>query len=75
VSWLQQTRQTASSDADYKNVLLERASDALSKVTGVNLDEEMTSMLELERSYQASARLISTIDSMMQALLSMTVAA
>jgi flagellar hook-associated protein 1 FlgK len=34
----------------------------------VNLDEEMTILLELERSYQTSSRLVSTIDSMFAAL-------
>jgi flagellar hook-associated protein 1 len=68
-AWLQETRRTAGNDADYKSALLERASDALTKVTGVNLDEEMTLLLELERSYQASTRLITTIDNMLAALM------
>ena len=69
VSWLQESRKSASADGDYKAALLERASDALTKVTGVNLDEEMTLLLELERSYQASTRLVTTIDNMLAALL------
>ena len=68
--WLEQARQTASNEADYRDTLLERSSDSLNKVTGVNLDEEMTLMLELERTFQASSKLISTIDQMMSALLS-----
>jgi flagellar hook-associated protein 1 len=68
-AWLQQTRQTASNDADYQNALLQRSSEALSNATGVNLDEEMSLLLELERSYQASSRLITTIDNMLGALL------
>ena len=68
-AWLEEARRTAGDEADYRNTLLERSSDALSKVTGVNLDEEMTLMLELERTYQASSKLISTIDSMLGALL------
>jgi flagellar hook-associated protein 1 FlgK len=69
VGWLQSTRQSASAQADYKTALLEHASDALSSATGINLDEEMTQLLELERSYQASSRLITTIDSMLGSLL------
>ena len=69
VSWLQAARKSASDDADYKNTLLDRSSDALSKATGVNIDEEMTLLLDLERSYQASSKLISTIDNMFGALL------
>ena len=68
-AWLQQMRQTASNDADYQNALLQRSSEALSNATGVNLDEEMSRLLELERSYQASTRLITTIDNMLGALL------
>jgi flagellar hook-associated protein 1 FlgK len=68
-AWLEQTRTNASDDASYHNALLQRSSEALSNATGVNLDEEMTLLLELERSYQASTRLISTIDSMLGALL------
>ncbi|HEU0060796.1 MAG TPA: flagellar hook-associated protein FlgK [Hyphomicrobiaceae bacterium] len=69
VAWLEQTRQTSSNEADYHKTLLERSQAALSKVTGVNLDEEMTTLLELERSYQASTRLISAIDDMLKTLL------
>jgi len=69
VAWLQAARQSASNSADYKDTVLQRSTEALSKETGVNLDEEMTNMLELERSYQASSRLISTIDSMLDTLL------
>lgn len=69
VAWLQETRRSKGDDADYAETLLQRSSDALSKETGVNIDEEMTTLLELERSYQASTRLITSIDNMLQALL------
>jgi flagellar hook-associated protein 1 len=69
VAWLQETRRSKGDDADYAETLLQRSSDALSKETGINIDEEMTTLLELERSYQASSRLISSIDNMLQALL------
>ena len=68
-AWLQETRRSAGDDAAYAETLLQRASDALSRETGVNIDEEMTTLLQLERSYQASSRLISTIDNMLKALL------
>jgi flagellar hook-associated protein 1 FlgK len=69
VAWLQEARRTASDNNDYKSALLQRTSDALSRETGVNLDEEMERMLELERAYQASSKLISAIDAMLAALL------
>jgi flagellar hook-associated protein 1 FlgK len=68
--WLEEARKIAGDEADYRDTLLERSSDALNKVTGVNLDEEMTLMLELERTYQASSKLISTVDAMLGALMS-----
>jgi flagellar hook-associated protein 1 FlgK len=67
--WLEEARRTSGNEAEYRQTVLERSSDALSKVTGVNLDEEMTLMLDLERTYQASSKLISTIDSMLDSLL------
>ena len=69
VGWLQELRKTANSEADYRATMFERSSEALSKVTGVNLDEEMILLLNLERSYQATSRLISTIDNMYRTLL------
>ena len=69
VAWLQEARKSANDNADYADTLLQRSSEALSKETGVNIDEEMTPLLELERSYQASTRLITTIDNMLKALL------
>lgn len=69
VSWLEASRQSATDELDYRQTLLVRSSEALSNATGVNIDEEMTIMLELERSYQASAKLISTIDSLFASLL------
>ena len=36
---------------------------------GIVLDEEMALMLELEQSYKASSKLVSTVDEMIQALL------
>lgn len=48
------------------------ASDLKAKqesVSGVNLDEEMTSLIKYQHAYTAAAKLITTADSMMQVLL------
>jgi flagellar hook-associated protein 1 FlgK len=68
-SWLNAQYQTTSNDATYKSTLLSQASQALSNATGVNIDAQMSMMLEYENSYQASAKLISTINTMFGALL------
>lgn len=64
VSWLGVVRQNATNAADYEQTLLQRTSEALSNATGVNLDNEMSLLLDLERSYQASSKLIGAIDAM-----------
>lgn len=69
VSWLEALRQSASSEAESRQTLANRASSALSKDTGVSLDEEMTNLLDLERTFQASSRLINTVDNMLSTLL------
>lgn len=71
-AWLQEARKSANDGVDYADTVLQRSTEALSKETGVNIDEEMSSLLELERSYQASTRLISTIDGMLKTLLAAT---
>ncbi|MFI5010891.1 MAG: flagellar hook-associated protein FlgK [Hyphomicrobiales bacterium] len=68
VSWLESNRQSASNASTYQTTLVSNASTALSNSTGVNLDSEMSKMLDLEHSYQASSKLLSTIDSLYTAL-------
>lgn len=46
--------------------------DAVTAQSGVNLDEEMTGMLMFQRAYQASARVITTIDEMIDTLVNRT---
>lgn len=69
VSSFEAARKDASDAADKKNALMTRTQQALSNSTGVNIDEEMSMMLDLEHSYQASARMISTVDNMLAALM------
>ena len=69
VSWLQGENQQASNSSSYQNALATQATSALSNATGVNLDAEMTNMLNLENSYASSAKLLTTVTSMFSALL------
>jgi flagellar hook-associated protein 1 FlgK len=48
------------------------ADDAVAADSGVSLDEEMTGMLMYQRAYQASARVITTIDEMIDTLVNRT---
>ncbi|WP_445502355.1 flagellar hook-associated protein FlgK [Microvirga sp. G4-2] len=67
--WLEAQRQDASQQVAYQETLLAQASEALSNSTDVNMDDETALMLQLEKSYSASAKLISVIDQMLQTLL------
>jgi flagellar hook-associated protein 1 len=69
VSWLEAQRSNAASQSSYQSTLLSAAPTALSNATGVNLDTEMSKMLDLENSYSATAKLLSTVDSMFGTLL------
>ncbi|MBZ9809855.1 flagellar hook-associated protein FlgK [Mesorhizobium sp. BR1-1-9] len=70
IGWLQSVRQQASTAADAKQALASRSAEALSNATGVNVDQEMSLLLDLEHTYQASARMMKTVDDMLAALLS-----
>lgn len=69
VGWLEQYISESAAAKDNKSAQLTRVSEALSNTTGVSLDEEMALMLELEQSYKASTKLVTTVDEMLQALL------
>ena len=69
IGWLENKRSKATDDASYSSVLLDQAQQTLSDRTGVNMDEEMTKLLDLEHSYQASSKLISTIGTMLDSLI------
>jgi len=70
MSWLQSANNQASANASYQSSLQQQASAALSNATGVNLDAELTQMLTIESSYTASAKLLTTAQSMLQSLVS-----
>ncbi len=69
IGWFEGVRQQASTLADTKEALASRTAEALSNNTGVNVDTELSLMLDLEHTYQASARLLNIIDQMLATLL------
>lgn len=69
IGWLENARQQTTTQADTKEALAARTAEALSNATGVNIDMEMSLMLDLEHTYQASARLLTTVDEMLKTLL------
>jgi flagellar hook-associated protein 1 len=67
--WLGDTRARVTRDSEFLAASADRARQTLSNATGVNLDEELAHMLQLERSYQASARLVTMADDMLAYLI------
>jgi flagellar hook-associated protein 1 FlgK len=61
--------QTVTSQAQAQQSLSQSLSASLSSVTGVNTDQQTVDMLGYQQAYQASAKVISTIDQMVQSLL------
>jgi flagellar hook-associated protein 1 FlgK len=67
--WVEGKRQENSRNLNFADATQQRASEALSRKTGVNIDEEMSILLNLEKSYQASARIMTSVDTMFNSLL------
>ncbi len=70
--WIEETRKVSGQSLESSDALRVRSSEILSGATGVNIDREMADMLQLERAYQASSRLLSTVDQMFESLFSST---
>jgi flagellar hook-associated protein 1 len=56
---------------EVQSTVLATADAAVESDAGVNLDEEMASLLMFQRSYQASARVITTVDNMLETLINL----
>ncbi|MBZ9813761.1 flagellar hook-associated protein FlgK [Mesorhizobium sp. CA7] len=70
IGWFEGVRQQAATNADSKQALAARTAEALSNDTGVNVDQEMSLLLDLEHTYQASAHMMKTVSDMLDALMS-----
>ncbi|GGB53869.1 flagellar hook protein FlgK [Roseibium aquae] len=69
VSWLEARRSAATNDLEVQSVIVNRTAENLSNTTGVNIDEEMTRLLDIERAFAAAAKLITTVDRMLDDLM------
>jgi flagellar hook-associated protein FlgK len=63
--------QAATRSYEFTENLMTGLQDRQDSIAGVNLDEELADILRFQYMYQASAKVISTIDSMMETLLAM----
>jgi flagellar hook-associated protein 1 FlgK len=57
--------------SDSQSLIVQQLQNQRDAVAGVSLDEEMTRMMQYEQAFQAAARIVTTVDEMMQTVLDM----
>lgn len=62
--------QRATRNKEIQTNITKAANDSAESVSGVNLDEEMTNLMRFQHSYSASAKYLSTLNQVMDSLLS-----
>jgi flagellar hook-associated protein 1 FlgK len=62
---------TTSNDLTTQNAMTTQVDASRESVSGVNIDEEMTNMLQFQHAYAAAGQLVSTVQSMMDTLINM----
>lgn len=63
---------TARNRADVQSKVAQQATQARTSYQGVNLDEEMTSLVMSQKAYEASARVLTAVDEMLDTLINRT---
>ena len=61
----------ASSTLQSQGLILTQLGDQRSSVSGVSIDEEMTNLIKFQRSYDAAARVVTTVDQLFQTIINM----
>ena len=64
ITWLATTGQEAGRIEENQQMLVSQIQNKKEAISGVSMDEEMTHMMRFQHAYNASARVISTIDEM-----------
>ena len=64
--------QSTQSTEKIASSVLSAIGDQRQSVSGVSLDEEMTNLVQFQRGYQASARMLTTVDQMLDTLINRT---
>jgi flagellar hook-associated protein 1 FlgK len=55
-----------------QQLVVDQVNSQISQVSGVSLDEEATDMIKFQHAYQAAARVITTMDEMLNTLINST---
>jgi flagellar hook-associated protein 1 len=61
----------AQADVTASTASLNQLNDQLGSISGVNLDEETTNLMNYQRAYEAAARVVTTVDALTQSVLDM----
>jgi flagellar hook-associated protein 1 FlgK len=61
----------ANAEVSASTASLNQLNDQLGSVSGVNLDEETTNLMNYQRAYEAAARVVTTVDELTQSVLDM----
>jgi flagellar hook-associated protein 1 FlgK len=62
---------TASANCSYQGAMVKHLEDYRESVAGVNLDEEMINLVKFQHAYEAAAKLITTVDEMLETVMNM----
>ena len=65
VSQVGNTTSNTSADADASNLILQQLQDQRGSISGVSLNEEAANLIKYQTAYQAAARVVSTIESLL----------
>ncbi len=71
VSQIGTDAKSASNTANSYNLVVQQLKQQQASYSGVSVDEEMTNVIQYQKSYTASAKLITVADQMLQTLLNM----
>ena len=69
IGWLEGQRSVATTAGENTSAALSRSTSAYSNATGVNLDEELTLMMDIEQSYKAGTKILNAVNEMLQSVL------
>jgi flagellar hook-associated protein 1 FlgK len=59
-------------DEDFNQTVMGNLQELRDSISGVNLDEELTELIQLQSAYKAAAKLVTSADELLQTLLQMT---
>lgn len=62
---------TAGASREYQEAMVHHLEDYRESVSGVNLDEEMINLIRFQHAYEAAAKLITTVDELLETVMNM----